>query len=56
MTTVITLAVLSCLGIFAVIVGIVFYLKKSGALRAAADAATGVVKQDVADAVDKIAK
>lgn len=53
MNTFLILAFCSFLGVVAVVAGIVVYLKKSGALTAAKDAAADVVKKDVTDALTK---
>lgn len=43
-------------GFFVVVGGIVYYLKRRGVLRAAANAATRAVKDDVTAAADKLTK
>jgi len=47
-------AVLTGLGVIAVVVGAVVYLKRRGVLRAAADAAKTAVTADVQDAANKL--
>ena len=49
-------AVAWAIGVAALAVGVTIYLKRRGVLRAAADAASDAVKQDVQDAADKLTK
>jgi hypothetical protein len=41
---------------FICVAGVVYYLKRRGVLRAAANAATAAVKEDVSAAADKLTK
>lgn len=50
------LAVVFWVFVFVVVGGAIYYFKRRGVLRAAANAATQAVKQDVQDAADKIVK
>ena len=49
-------AVLTCLGVIAVVVGAVIYLKRRGVLAQAATAAKTAVEADVQNAADKLTK
>lgn len=49
-----TFAFLSFFGFVLLVAGVVYYLKRRGVLRAAADAAKATIKQDVTDAAKKL--